>query len=77
MLLQASARMNALRTVLKAEQEGGPDFLRPDLNDGVVLNIAPLWELEPRKKAKGYWDELLPEEYSDRRWASCCGRRDW
>ena len=26
--------------------------LDPDLNDGVVLNIAPLWELVPWKEAK-------------------------
>jgi hypothetical protein len=28
MLLQASGRANALRTLLKSEQERGPDFLR-------------------------------------------------
>jgi len=28
MLLQASGRANALRALLKAEQERGPDFLR-------------------------------------------------
>src|SRR5215813_6805209 len=39
----------------------------PDLNDGVVLNIAPLWELVPWKEAKGYWDELLAGEYE---WSS-------
>ena len=33
--------------------------LEPDLNDGVVLNIAPLWELVPWKEAKKYWEELL------------------
>jgi hypothetical protein len=33
--------------------------LEPDLNDGIVLNIAPLWELVPWKEAKDYWDELL------------------
>src|SRR5262249_49031332 len=31
----------------------------PDLNDGVVLTIAPLWELVPWKEAKGYWEALL------------------
>ena len=41
--------------------------LEPDLNDGVVLNIAPLWELVPWKEAKSYWDELLKGEYE---WSS-------
>jgi hypothetical protein len=39
----------------------------PDLNDGVVLNIAPLWELVPWKEAKSYWDELLAGKYE---WSS-------
>jgi hypothetical protein len=39
----------------------------PDLNDGVVLNIAPLWELVPWKEAKGYWHELLAGKYE---WSS-------
>jgi hypothetical protein len=41
--------------------------LEPDLNDGVVLNIAPLWELVPWKEAKTYWDELLAGKYE---WSS-------
>jgi hypothetical protein len=41
--------------------------LEPDLNDGVVLNIAPLWELVPWKEAKKYWDELLEGQYE---WSS-------
>ena len=41
--------------------------LEPDLNDGVVLNIAPLWELVPWKEAKSYWDELIAGEYE---WSS-------
>ena len=39
----------------------------PDLNDGVVLNIAPLWELVPWKEAKKYWEELLEGKYE---WSS-------
>jgi hypothetical protein len=41
--------------------------LEPDLNDGVVLNIAPLWELVPWKEAKKYWDELRDGKYE---WSS-------
>lgn len=39
----------------------------PDLNDGVVLNIAPLWEFVPWKEAKKYWEELLEGKYE---WSS-------
>jgi hypothetical protein len=41
--------------------------LEPDLNDGVVLNIAPLWELVPWREAKEYWDELMEGKYE---WSS-------
>ncbi|NJN68493.1 MAG: hypothetical protein HC884_18175, partial [Chloroflexaceae bacterium] len=41
--------------------------LAPDLNDGVVLNIAPLWEVVPWKEAKKYWEELLRGKYE---WSS-------
>lgn len=41
--------------------------LDPDLNDGVVLNIAPLWELVPWREAKKYWEELLTGKYD---WSS-------
>jgi len=43
--------------------------LRPDLNDGVALNTAPLHELMPQpwKEAKGKWNELLAGKYD---WSS-------
>ncbi len=41
--------------------------LAPDLNDGVVLTIAPLREVVPWKEAKAYWDELMAGEYA---WSS-------
>jgi len=42
-------------------------YLEPDHNDGVVLTIAPLWELVPWKEAKHYWNELLAGKYE---WSS-------
>jgi len=44
-----------------------PDRFEPDLNDGVVLNIAPLWELIPWSEAKKYWEELNKGKYE---WSS-------
>jgi hypothetical protein len=41
--------------------------LVPDLNDGVVLNIASLHELVPWKEARSYWEELLEGKYE---WSS-------
>ena len=37
--------------------------LAPDLNDGVVISIAPLRELVPWKEAQGTWQKLLAGEY--------------
>jgi len=37
--------------------------LPPDLNDGVVISIAPLWELVPWKEAQRTWEKLVAGEY--------------
>ncbi len=37
--------------------------LPPDLNDGVVISIAPLQELVPWKEAQRTWERLLAGEY--------------
>jgi len=41
--------------------------LVPDLNDGVVLNIAPLRELVPWREPEEYWNELKAGKYE---WSS-------
>jgi len=41
--------------------------LVPDLNDGVVLTIAPLFELVPWKEAKECWEDLVEGKYE---WSS-------
>jgi hypothetical protein len=37
--------------------------LPPDLNDGVTISVAPLWELVPWKEAQKTWDKLVNGEY--------------
>ena len=38
--------------------------VKPDLNDGVLLNIAPLRELVPWKEPTRIWEELLHGKYA-------------
>ena len=40
----------------------------PNLNDGVIINFAPLWRLVPQNKSwqkecKSCWDKLVKGEY--------------
>jgi hypothetical protein len=58
------SELNDFRDKLKRAADLGLDF---DLNDGVVLNIAPLWELVPWTEAKKYWTELTGGKYE---WSS-------
>ncbi len=37
--------------------------LAPDLNDGAILNLAPLWELVPWPEPRKYWEELIRGKY--------------
>ena len=37
--------------------------LSPDLNDGVLISIAPLWELVPWKEAQRTWERLVAGDY--------------
>ena len=37
--------------------------LPPDHNDGVIISIAPLWELVPWKEAGKMWQELVSGKY--------------
>ena len=36
----------------------------PNLDDGVLLNIAPFHELTPWKEAQAYWKELTEGAYA-------------
>lgn len=63
------AVVEELRAMLEEVKHVAP-LWNPDLDDGVVLTMAPLWRLVPQHKAwqkelKGKWDEL------------CAGRYDW
>ena len=59
--------LSELRDFAERLQKVANLHIVPDLNDGVVLNIAPLWELVPWKEAKKYWEELLDGKYE---WSS-------
>ncbi|MDG6251402.1 hypothetical protein, partial [Methanocalculus sp.] len=52
--------------VEKLERAANLDLI-PEHDDGVVLTIAPLWELVPWREPKNYWDELIEGKYE---WSS-------
>ncbi len=59
-----SALIAELKTYLKALDSAALLDLQPDLNDGVLLNIAALRELVPWKEPARAWDELLRGKYA-------------
>ncbi len=61
------ARLSDLREFHERLERAATLYLKPDLNDGVLLNIAPLWELVPWKEAKSAWEQLLAGKYG---WSS-------
>jgi hypothetical protein len=57
-----------LRTMLSEVKRVAP-LWRPDLNDGVVLTMAPLWRLVPQhrvwqRELKAAWDALCAGDYN-------------
>jgi hypothetical protein len=53
---------------LKAEVTRVAPLWRPDLDDGVILNFAPLWRLVPQlsswqTECRNAWDKLIDEDY--------------
>jgi hypothetical protein len=58
-----AALVAELQTFLKKLDSAALLSLKPDLNDGVLLNLAPLREIVPWKEPARVWDELLRGKY--------------
>ena len=62
-----AAFVNELRAFLEELRRVAP-LWKPNLNDGVIINFAPLWRLVPQNKSwqkelKSTWDALCEGEY--------------
>lgn len=66
-LTAQTALVEEIKAFGKALDEAALLDLTPDLNDGVVLTIAPLREITPWREARKYWDALLEGKYT---WSS-------
>lgn len=56
--------MSDLHTFRDRLRRAAELYLEPDLDDGVVLNMAPLGELVPWKEPGVYWEALRRGEYA-------------
>jgi hypothetical protein len=66
--IEAQASFVTELTSFREEIEGIAPLWNPDLNDGVIINFAPLWRLVPQhkswqKECKDYWVRLIAGEY--------------
>jgi hypothetical protein len=63
-LATQTALVAELKSYLKALDAAALLQVKPDLNDGVLLNIASLRELVPWKEPTRIWEELLHGKYA-------------
>lgn len=65
--LGESEALLATLTSLETELKRTAPLFKPDLNDGVIINSAPLWRMIPHKKwqkdCKACWDKLVKGDY--------------